>query len=181
MAKSSFTNHPTRALYTIAIMRISLGLIFLWAFLDKMFGLGFATCRDARTDAVEILCDSAWLQGGSPTTGFLKFATKGPFADFYQNLAGNAVIDWLFMLALLFAGVALVLGVGVRLSTIGAAILLLLMWTAVLWPANNPVIDDHIIYIFALMVILYTDSFQKLGLGGWWRKQPLVKKFPILA
>lgn len=181
MAKSSITNHPVRTLYMIAVMRIGIGFIFLWAFVDKLFGLGFATCRDLATDTTSTLCDKAWIQGGSPTTGFLKFATKGPFAEFYQNLAGNTAIDWIFMLALLLAGVALVFGVGIRLATMGAGILLFLMWTAELWPANNPILDDHIIYIFALMVILFTDSFQKLGLGSWWRKQPLVKKFPILA
>lgn len=181
MAKSSMTNHPVRMLYTIAVMRISLGLVFLWAFFDKLFGLGFATCRDVKTNAVEMLCDKAWLQGGSPTTGFLKNATKGPFETFYQNLAGNGFIDVLFMAGLLLIGLGLVFGLATRLSTITGSLLLFMMWTAVLWPSNNPLLDDHIVYIFALMVVLFADSYQKLGLGGWWRKQSLVKKFPILA
>jgi len=30
----------------LGILRISFGLIFLWAFFDKLFGLGFATASD---------------------------------------------------------------------------------------------------------------------------------------
>jgi thiosulfate dehydrogenase [quinone] large subunit len=177
----SMTNHPVRSLYTIAVMRISMGFVFLWAFFDKLLGLGFATCRDAKTDAVSTLCEKAWVNGGSPTTGFLKFAAKGPFADFYHNLAGNGFIDWLFMLGLLLIGVALVFGVATKLATITGSVLLFMMWTAELWPANNPVLDEHIIYIFALMVVLFTDTYQKWGLGAWWRKQSIVKNFPILS
>jgi hypothetical protein len=70
----------------VALLRISLGFIFLWAFADKTFGLGFAT-----TSA------NAWINGGSPTYGFLTFATKGPFADFFKSLAGNNFVDIVFM------------------------------------------------------------------------------------
>src|SRR3989338_5392234 len=77
-------------------LRLVMGFIFLWAFLDKVFGLGFATTRD-----------KAWLQGGSPTTGFLSFGVKGPFAEIFHSLAGVIVVDWLFMLGLLFVGLTL--------------------------------------------------------------------------
>ncbi len=71
----------------LSLLRIGLGWIFLWGFIDKLFGLGFAT-----------KAEDAWLLGGSPTFGFLNFGTKGPFMELYKSLAGNAVVDWLFML-----------------------------------------------------------------------------------
>ena len=46
MRKSGSAAAPLKALYALALARISLGLIFLWAFFDKLWGLGFATCRD---------------------------------------------------------------------------------------------------------------------------------------
>ena len=51
-------NAPAKgaAAYMWAIARLSLGWIFLWAFLDKLFGLGHET-PSAR----------AWIDGGSPT------------------------------------------------------------------------------------------------------------------
>lgn len=169
-----------KGMYALALARISLGLIFLWAFFDKLFGLGFATCRDAKTDAVSTLCDKAWLNGGSPTKGFLSFATKGPLEGFYQNLAGNGFVDLLFMGGLLLIGVALVLGIGMRLATVSGTLLVLMMWSAALPPENNPLLDDHIVYALLLMGLLYTNDQQKLGLRSWWVKQPLVKSMPIL-
>ncbi|MFC5822105.1 hypothetical protein ACFPUY_44090, partial [Nonomuraea harbinensis] len=40
--------------YVWAIARISIGWVFLWAFLDKTFGWGFATPAER-----------AWINGGS--------------------------------------------------------------------------------------------------------------------
>jgi thiosulfate dehydrogenase [quinone] large subunit len=47
----------------MGLARIGLGWTFLWAFADKLWGLGFST-----------LPEKSWLAGASPTTGFLKFA-----------------------------------------------------------------------------------------------------------
>ena len=94
----------------IGLTRIVFGTIFLWAFIDKLFGLGYATCRDSKTMIVSMGCDSSWLHGGSPTTGFLKFATHGPLSGFYQSLSGQMWVDVLFMGGLLLIGIALILG-----------------------------------------------------------------------
>jgi len=171
---------PDATLKIWALLRMSLGLTFLWAFFDKLIGLGFATCRDAVTGSVTTMCSRAWLEGGSPTTGFLKSGTTGPFAEFYQSLAGNTFIDWLFMAGLLLIGAALILGIGVRVATVTGSFLLYLMWTAVLPPENNPVLDDHLIYILVLAGVFAANNNQKWGLRGWWVKQPIVKKLPFL-
>ena len=52
----------------LAVLRISTGFIFLWAFLDKMFGWHYSTVGS-----------SAWIHGGSPTKGFLSSVSAGPF------------------------------------------------------------------------------------------------------
>lgn len=164
-----------------ASLRISLGFVFLWAFLDKTFGLGFATCRDPKTDAINTMCEKAWLEGGSPTAGFLNFGTKGPFAEFYQNLVGLGWVDWLFMLGLLLIGTALLFGVAQKLAAFFGSALLFMMWTAALWPDNNPLIDDHIVYILVLWGVYLNRGSSKWSLNSWWQSQPLVKKFPILS
>lgn len=169
-----------KILYVWASLRIALGFVFLWAFVDKLFGLGFATCRNPTTEAVVLGCEKAWIAGGSPTTGFLKFATQGPLEGFFRGLAGIALIDWLFMGALLLLGVALVLGVGVRLAAIGGSILMLSMWLALLPPENNPLIDEHIIYIGVLIGLALVNDDQRFGLGAWWARKSLIQKFPIL-
>ncbi len=186
MAKKTTTNRAAdKSAYALALARIGLGLIMLWAFFDKVFGLGFATCRDSKTQVVTVMCDvvkgsGPWIKGGSPTNGFLKFASTGPLADFYHGLAGNQIIDFAFMAGLLLVGIALVFGITTKLSTLGGSVLFLMMWSAVLPPQNNPVLDDHIIYIFALIAIYYATGNQKLGLSAWWNKLPIVRNVSIL-
>lgn len=177
---ASKTSQNEKAAYVWALTRISLGLIFLWAFVDKMWGLGYATCANAKTGSIDRYCDASWLNGGSPTTGFLQHVAKGPFGDLFQHLANNMLIDWLFMLGLFGIGLALVLGIAMHLSTILGSVMLLLMYLAVLTPANNPVFDDHIIYILVLMGLWLINDKQKLGLGKAWSKTKLVKSYPIL-
>ncbi len=64
-----------------ALLRLAVGWEFLWALLDKAFGLGFATGKDPATNAITFFGENqAWLSGGSPTKGFLVYGIKGPAA-----------------------------------------------------------------------------------------------------
>ncbi|MFJ5664470.1 MULTISPECIES: hypothetical protein [unclassified Micromonospora] len=155
--------------YVWAGLRLALGWVFLWAFLDKMFGLGHETPAK-----------NAWINGGSPTKGFLGNAVEGPFANFYQGLAGAAWADWLFMVGLLAIGTALMLGIGIRIAAVAGGLLLVLMWTAVLPPANNPFMDDHLIYAGLLAALALVGAGNTLGLGRVWAKLPLVQRLPWL-
>lgn len=134
--------------------RIIMGLIFLWAFVDKTFGLGFATKPEA-----------AWIDGGSPTYGYLTYATKGPFVEFFQSLAGVALVDWLFMLGLLGVGIAFLIKRYVMFAAICGSIMMFLMWISSFPPENNPLLDDHIVYIYALLAIAFhvqKEKFKKI-------------------
>ncbi|MEV0429019.1 hypothetical protein [Micromonospora sp. NPDC050495] len=155
--------------YVYAGLRIALGWTFLWAFLDKMFGLGHETAAKA-----------AWINGGSPTKGFLAFGAAGPFKGFYNEIAGAAWADWLFMLGLLGIGVALMLGIGTRIAAVAGGLLLVMMWTAVLPPENNPFMDDHLIYAGVLAVLALVGAGNTLGLGKVWAKLPIVQRLPWL-
>lgn len=163
MVKKS-TNYSA-AWYALAATRVLLGFVFLWAFLDKTFGLGVATTAA-----------KAWVNGGSPTTGFLTMGVnpESPFADFFHGLAGSSVIDWLFMLGLLGVGVALVLGVGLRMAAVAGTALLLMMWAASLPLENNPLVDDHIVYAAVLWVI--AAGRREFSVASWWTSLETVKK-----
>jgi thiosulfate dehydrogenase [quinone] large subunit len=175
------TQAPTRAAgLVLGLLRIVIGWTFLWAFVDKLLALGYATGRDAETDAVDRFGDAAWIHGGSPTEGFLAFGADGPFQDFYHNIAGDAWADWLFMAGLLGIGVSLTLGMFMRLGTISGVVLYLLMWTVVLPPDNNPITDDHIIGALVMAVLGLYAAGRYIGLGRWWERQSLVHRFPIL-
>ena len=152
------------ARYLLAGIRIGLGFIFLWAFVDKVFGLGFST-----TSA------KAWINGGNPTQGFLG-SSKGPFSGFFHTIAGTGFANVLFMGGLLAIGTALILGIGMRLAAAGGALLMVMMWAAVLPPATNPILDDHLIYAAVLIVLAVLAAGNTLGLGRDWAAIPLVQR-----
>jgi thiosulfate dehydrogenase (quinone) large subunit len=158
----------TAARYLLAGIRIALGWVFLWAFLDKAFGLGFATPSQR-----------SWFTGGSPTNGFLGSA-KGPFSGFYHNIAGTGIADALFMTALLGVGLALLLGIGMRIAAGAGALLTVMMWTVVLPPSSNPFMDDHLVYAAILIVLALLGAGNTLGLGRTWAATPLVQRAPWL-
>jgi len=153
----------------VALLRVSLGWIFLWAFMDKLYGLGFATPAE-----------NAWLNGASPTAGFLEFGTSGPFAGIFQSMAGSPAIDWLFMLGLLLIGAALILGIGMRIASYSGVLLMILMWLATLPPEHNPFMDDHIIYALILIGLTMSNAGDHYGLGKWWGDTKLVQKWKWL-
>jgi thiosulfate dehydrogenase [quinone] large subunit len=141
--------------YVWVALRVAMGWLFLWPFLDKLLGLGFATEPDA-----------AWIRGGSPTFGFLNFGTSGPIAPIFQALAGNPIVDFVFMAGLLLIGMSLVLGIGVRIAALSGAALVILMWMANLPPEHNPLIDEHVVYAVLLVGLALVRAGQWYGLGA---------------
>ncbi len=173
-------NHlNTTTARVLAVLRISVGVTFLWAFFDKLLALGFHTGygQDGKLDRFG---DAAWINGGSPTEGFLKFGADGPFKGFYNSIGGTFLADWGFMIGLLAIGIALILGAGMWLAAIGGATMYVLMWTVVLPPENNPVIDDHLIGAITVVALALLAAGNTWGLGNWWSKTSLVQRYPVL-
>lgn len=167
---TSTTGRPRVDRLLWGVLRIMMGWIFFWLFLDKMFGLGFATGAG-----------SGWIDGGSPTTGFLESGTRGPFQEVFQGMAGTAFADWMFMVGLLGIGSALLLGIGVRIASVSGALLLVMVWLAALWPKSNPFLDQHLIYALVLIGVYATDAGQYLGFGRRWSELSLVSKYRFLV
>ena len=171
----------------LATLRIAFGITFLWAFLDKTFALGFGTgaqfAEDGSRAGVDFMAkDAAWLNGGSPTEGFLTFGVPAdnPFHGFFTGLAGDAWVDWLFMLGLLGIGVTLLLGVGMRIGTAAGALMYAFMYAAVLPLENNPVVDDHLVGVIVMAVLALGAAGTTWGLGRWWNRTEVVKNYPVL-
>ena len=161
----------------LALLRMSMGWVFFWAFIDKLFGLGFSTCKDAG-----LMCEKAWLAGGSPVTGFLSHAA-GPFPSVFQWLGTTPVVvtivNWLFMLGLLGVGLALILGAGMKIAAYAGSVMLVLMWLASP-PTTNPFLDDHLVYAVVLFLLRWLQAGHYFGLGDWWEKHEFVARHPWL-
>ncbi|MHB8587050.1 MAG: hypothetical protein ACYDDF_14570 [Thermoplasmatota archaeon] len=153
--------------YMAAGLRYILGVIFLWAFVDKVWGLGYSTKSG-----------HGWLAGYSPTVGFLAH-TNGWFAPQFQAIAGNLAVDYLFMVGLLGIGLALVLGIGQRIAGWTGALLMLLMYAAAtvgVPGTTNPFVDDHLVYmVLFLALAFYPQAGDTLGFGRAWRDLEIVK------
>lgn len=171
---------PGAGATSLAVLRITTGLLFLWAFADKAFGFGYATTAN-----------NAWINGGSPTKGFLSRVDVGPFAETLRSWAGAGWADWLFMLGLLGIGVAVTLGIGLRISAVAGTVMMLLMWVAE-WPldkttatgepslSTNPVIEYHVIYAIVLIALAATAAGNHWGLGERWSRLSFVERNPWL-
>jgi thiosulfate dehydrogenase [quinone] large subunit len=163
------------------LLRIAMGWTFLWAFLDKAFALGFSTGRNPETGVIDFFGKDAWINGGSPTDGVLIYALKGPFKGLYDGLAGQTWVEWVYMLSMLLIGLALIFGIGTRLAALGGIVWMGIFYTATaIWPEHNPFLDEHIVYVIVLAGIAYVGAGRYLGLGKYWDRLSLVKRFPIL-
>src|SRR4051794_26877535 len=96
------------------------------------------------------------------------------------------------MLGLLGIGVALMLGIGLRIAAVAGVALMGLMWVAE-WPmsktttsgeptgSNNPFVDYHVIYALVMVVMATVDrAGSTWGLGDRWRSIPFVERHPVL-
>jgi thiosulfate dehydrogenase [quinone] large subunit len=55
-----------------------------------------------------------------------------------------------------------------------------LMWTVVLPPENNPVLDDHLLGAVTLVALALLNAGNTWGLGNWWSRTPTVQQHPVL-
>ena len=171
----------------VGVLRIATGWMFLWSFLDSMFGLGFATCR-LEDGSIDRGCDAAFINGGSPTWGFLNFGTGGSktsgLVDWMAPSAPNAInyADVLYMLGMLSVGVALVFGIAIRLGGLGGAAMMALIYIAsAVWPEYNPLVDDHI--IIGLVCLIFASAPGRaaaISLHDKWVAVPAVADKPVL-
>lgn len=153
---------------TLALARVCLGWVFLWAFLDKLLGLGRGTPADR-----------SWLDGASPTAGYLG-GVEGTFAGLFARMSGQAWADWLFMIGMGGLGVALILGIGMRVAALGGIALLGMLWLSSLPLANNPFMDEHLVYLVTAIALAAARAGDTLGLGRIWARSPLVRALPFL-
>ena len=147
------------------LLRVAMGWTFLWAFIDKLFGLGFSTGRNVETGAIVFGGPDAWINGGSPTAGVLGFALKGPFKGFYR--IDHRIHDDRRGTSGCRMG-----GLGLRaldardrarpdprrrwggFAAVGGIIWMGIFFTATaIWPEHNPFLDDHVVEAIVLAAL----------------------------
>jgi thiosulfate dehydrogenase (quinone) large subunit len=180
LVETDLVTHDT-ARKGLAVLRIGYGVTFLWAFFDKLLALGFHTGYDQEGN-LDRFGPAAWVNGGSPTEGFLAFGVPedNPFKETFATMAGDTWVDWLFMIGLLGIGFALFTGIGMRIAAATGALLYLLMYAASVPLENNPVVDDHLLGAVAVVVLALTLAGDTWGAGRAWARTRLVRRYPAL-
>ena len=109
------------------------------------------------------------------------------FTGFYQWLASDGMIGFINFInewGLLLIGVALILGIGVRLAGILGAILMVLYYFPVLdFPKAGDhgfLVDDHILWAAGLLTLASWQAGRVWGLESWCSNLPICAKFPKL-
>ena len=145
---------------SLFLLRITSGWMFFWAGITKVL-------------------DPTWS-----AAGYLKGAKL--FTDFYEVLTlpsvlpiVNFVNEW----GLTLLGASLIFGIGVRLSSILGAVLMLLYYFPLGFPypnAHSFIVDEHIIYAAMLLYFAAIRGGRIWGLENWCANLPICSKYPGL-
>jgi thiosulfate dehydrogenase (quinone) large subunit len=151
--------------FGVALLRVTVGVIFVWAGLDKVTNGGVA--------------------GSWSASGFLKFATNGslgwpfvigtpdptkvynPTHDFWVSLAGNAtamtVVNNLVVSGEICIGVALLLGFVTRFASVMGALMMAFFFLAG-WSFSNGIVEEHATYAVVLLALAGMGAGNYFGL-----------------
>ncbi|MFA5954751.1 MAG: DoxX family protein [Patescibacteria group bacterium] len=132
----------------IVLLRLFLGCFFLYAGLSKLLG-------------------PTWSAAGY-------LGTAKTFSGFYSWLATSGNIGWVNFAnewALTLLGVALILGIFVRLASgLGIVLMVLYYLLGLNFPyagQHGYIIDEHIIYITLLLLFIAVKAGEKCGIDAW--------------
>lgn len=146
---------------SIFLLRITMGWLFFYAGITKVINPAWSA--------------AGYLNGAKTFTGF------------YQWLANPDILpitNFLNEWGLTLIGLSLILGVFVRVSAVlGAAMMVLYYFPVLAFPkigANAYLVDEHIIYTMALLVLASVQSGRIWGLETWCIKLPLCSRYPRL-
>ena len=135
-----------------------------------------------------VLFYAAWTKIQTPgwsSAGYLKGAqTFVGFYDFLLQPGFLPIVNFFNQWGVLLVGAALILGIFVRLSSFLGALLMILYYLPVLsFPYIKPhsfLVDEHIVYALALLVLGGLRAGQIWGLENWCKSLPICSRYPRL-
>jgi thiosulfate dehydrogenase [quinone] large subunit len=146
---------------SLLILRLSMGWLFLYAGVTKVLNPNWSAA------------------------GYIKDAKS--FPEFFAFLSRPEILpllNFVNMWGLTLLGVSLILGVGVRLSSILGAALMVLYYLPILdFPYPNEhsyIVDEHIVYAAALLVLGALGAGRAWGLGKRCASLPICQRSAIL-
>ncbi|MFB6145630.1 MAG: DoxX family protein [Candidatus Nanohaloarchaea archaeon] len=150
--------------YSILLMRVGIGWIFLQGGLQKIF-------------------DPSWT-----AAGYLTHLPAGNPFSFWSLMAGNPFIDAMVAWGLTLIGLALILGVFIRFTAFWGSLMMLLFWASSLEGgllsglpvAYGWVVDQHIVYTVMLIALGEIGAGRLVGFDEWLEQEGVVERNPWL-
>lgn len=147
--------------FSLFLLRISLGWLYFYAGITKVL-------------------DPAWS-----AAGYIQGAKT--FPGFYQLFLSPdilPIVNFMNAWGLTLLGVSLLLGVFVRLSSsLGIGLMALYYFAILNFPyvgEHSYLVDEHVIYICALLVLVTSRAGRFWGLETWCSELPICKRYPTL-
>jgi thiosulfate dehydrogenase [quinone] large subunit len=145
----------------LGVLRIAMGWFFFYAGITKVL-------------------DPRWS-----AAGYLNTAKTFPELFHWFAQAGHLpVINFINEWGLTLLGISLILGIGVRLSSIlGAGLMALYYFPVLDFPKIGEhayLIDEHVIYALVLLFFAAVSAGRALGLADWCANLPICSRSPFL-
>jgi thiosulfate dehydrogenase [quinone] large subunit len=153
-----------RAQVAVAVGRIVIGIIFLWAGLGKLLGSG-----------AEGFSAGGFLEfatGGTLGWPFVAEGTEGPFnptQDFWVGVATNegmmTIVNFLVVFGQIAIGISLILGIFTRFAaTMGTLMMLFFFFAA--WEFEHGIVNQHLTYAVVTFGLAVVGAGNYFGLDA---------------
>ncbi len=146
----------------IALLRVLVGVIFLWAGTDKFLTdfsaagfLAHATGGTLGWPFVTGTADPATIY--NPTHGF--------WVSLSQNAGAMTAVNFLVVAGEIGIGIALILGLFTRFAAIMGSLMMLLFFFAA-WEFSNGIVNQHLTYLVVCLAIAGLGAGRFYGLDG---------------
>ena len=145
---------------SIVVLRITLGWMFLYSGVTKFLDPTWSA--------------AGYLQGATSFGGLYHWFTQPGILPFV-----NTLNEW----GQILLGISLILGIGVRLSSFLGVGLMALYYLPLGFPrpdTHSFIVDDHVIFAAALLVMASLHVGRVFGLERWCSNLPICSRFPKL-
>jgi len=152
MSKEDFFSKESK--FMVFLLRLFLGIIMFYAGITKVLTPNWSA--------------SSFLTGQ---------ATYGPFKEVFLIFANSSLVDFLVMWGLTLIGLALIVGLFVRLASFFGIFLMVMFYLPRIPPAPPAwFIEEHAIYATIFLLLIFTKSSSYLGLQKYFIKTKFAKK-----
>jgi thiosulfate dehydrogenase [quinone] large subunit len=148
----------------VAVLRIGVGIIFLWAGLEKFLGSGpqgwsAAGFLSHATDGT-----LGWpFVTGTPAEGTIFNPTHAFWVSLSQNAAVMQLVNFLVVAGEIGIGIALILGLFTRFAASMGVLMMLLFFVAA-WEFETGIVNQHLTYAIVLAAIAGLGAGKYYGL-----------------